>query len=48
MRVLTEKYGLPILTLEKYLSSDLPRRKVIGDGVGGKYIFRKKDYDFSG
>ena len=27
MRVLTEKNGLPILTLEKYLSSDLSKEK---------------------
>ena len=28
--------------------SDLSKRRVIGDGVGGKSLLRKKDYDFTG
>ena len=48
MKFLAGKNGLPILTLEKYLFSDLSKRRVIGDDVGGKSLLRKKYYDFSG
>ena len=48
MEFLAEKNGVPILTLDKYLFSDLSKRRVIGDGVGGKSLLSKKYYDFYG
>ena len=42
MRVLAEKIEAPIWTLEKYLFIDLSKRRVIGYGVGGKYLLHKK------
>ena len=42
MKVLAEKNGFPFLTWEKYLFSDLSKRRVIGDGVGGKSLLHKK------
>ena len=48
MKVLAEKNGVPILTLKKNLFSDLFKRRLIGDGVGGKSVLHKKYYDFAG
>ena len=46
MKFLAEKSGVPILILEKYLFSDLYKRRVIGYGVGGKYLLYKKILGF--
>ena len=48
MKFLSEKIGFLILTLDKYLFSDLSKRRVIGGGVGGKSLLHKKYYDFYG
>ena len=48
MKVLLETIGFLILKLEKYLFSELSKRKVIEDGAGGKSLLRKKNYDFAG
>ena len=48
LKVLAEKIGTPFLTLKKYLFSDLSKRRVSGDGVGGKSLLHRKYYDFSG
>ena len=47
MKVLGEKIGFPILTLEKFLFSDLSKRRVIGDGVGGKSLSQKNHNIFT-
>ena len=46
-KFLEETIGVPLFTLYKYLFSNLSKRKVIGDGVGGKYLFHKKYSDFA-
>ena len=48
MEVLEEKNGFLIITLGKYLFIGLFKRRVIGDGVGGKSLLSKNDYDFAG
>ena len=48
MKILAEKIEVTILILGKYLFSDLSKRRVIGNGVVGKSLWRKKDHDFSG
>ena len=45
---LSRKIGVPFFTLDKYLFSDLSKRRVIQDGVRWKSLLHKKDYDFSG
>ena len=42
MKVLAEKIGVPFFTLENFLFSDLSKRRIIGDGVGGKSLLHKK------
>ena len=34
--------------MEKFFCSDLSKRRVIVDGVGGKSLLHKKDYDYVG
>ena len=46
--ILSRKNRSPLLYIGEIFLCDLSKRRVIGNGVVGKSLWRKKDHDFSG